>query len=83
MNKNRLEALSDGVVAIVMTILVLEFKVPEFESNADSIGLARDFLHYFPVLLSYAISFLVLIVWWMSHHRLLQGVKQVGRATVA
>ncbi|MCC3374267.1 TMEM175 family protein [Cohnella sp. REN36] len=82
MNKNRLEALSDGVIAIVMTLLVLEFKVPKLESNEGSLELARDFLHHLPVLISYIISFVVLIVWWMSHHQLLHGAKQVDRTTV-
>jgi uncharacterized membrane protein len=82
MTKNRLEALSDGVIAIVMTILILEFKVPKIESSEGDWVLAKDFILNLPVVLSYMISFLVLIVWWMSHHQLFYAVKYIDRKTI-
>jgi uncharacterized membrane protein len=82
MTKSRLEALSDGVIAIVMTILILEFKVPKIESIEGNWGLVKDFIHNLPVVLSYIISFLVLIVWWMSHHQLFHTVKYIDRKTI-
>jgi uncharacterized membrane protein len=82
MNKTRLEALSDGVIAIVMTILILEFKVPKIEEIEGSWVLLKDFIHNLPAVLSYIISFLVLIVWWMSHHQLFHAVKHIDRKTI-
>ncbi|KRE48951.1 TMEM175 family protein [Paenibacillus sp. Soil724D2] len=55
MTKTRLEALSDGVIAIVMTILILELKVPKIESAEGDWGLVKDFIHNLPVVLSYII----------------------------
>lgn len=82
MTKTRLEALSDGVIAIVMTILILEFKVPKLESSEGDWVLAKDFIQDLPVVLSYIISFLVLIVWWMSHHQLFHGAEYMDRKTI-
>ncbi|MCR8642892.1 TMEM175 family protein [Paenibacillus sp. N1-5-1-14] len=82
MTKGRLEALSDGVIAIVLTILVLEFKVPHLEAGEGDAELFSSFIHSLPVVLSYVISFLILIVWWMSHHQLLHAVKQINRTTI-
>ncbi|MBB6734601.1 TMEM175 family protein [Cohnella zeiphila] len=82
MSKARMEALSDGVIAIVMTILILEFKVPEIDASGGDMALVHDFVRSLPLVLSYIISFLVLIVWWMSHHQLLHGVRSVDRRTI-
>ena len=71
MNKNRLEAFSDGVLAIIITIMVLEFKIPESPSWASLGPLA-------PVLISYIISFLLLGIYWGNHHNLLHGLKKVN-----
>jgi len=71
MAKGRMEAFSDGVVAILITILVLELKVPH---GADLAALAP----LAPVLLSYVLSFLYLAIYWNNHHHLLQAVKHVN-----
>jgi TMEM175 potassium channel family protein len=63
MSKARLEAFSDGVIAIIITIMVLELKVPH---GAD----AASLLHVWPVFLSYLLSFLVVAIYWVNHHRL-------------
>ena len=70
MTKSRLEAFSDGVIAIIITIMVLELKVP---SQSDLTGL----IPLYPVFLSYLLSFVFLGIYWSNHHHLLQAVKQV------
>jgi uncharacterized membrane protein len=70
MNKNRLEAFSDGVIAIIITIMVLEMKVPH------GVNL-QDLKPLLPVFLSYVLSFIYLGIYWNNHHHLLQTVKQV------
>jgi uncharacterized membrane protein len=70
MSKSRLEAFSDGVIAIIITIMVLELKVPH------GIELA-DLLPLWPVFLSYALSFIFMGIYWNNHHHLLQAVKHV------
>jgi uncharacterized membrane protein len=62
--KSRLEAFSDGVVAIIVTIMVLELKVPHDPSP-------QALLHLTPLFLSYALSFLVVAILWVNHHHLL------------
>ena len=71
MNKSRLEAFSDGVLAIIITIMILEIKVPEdntFESLKPLI----------PVILSYVLSFVYIGIYWNNHHHLFQVVKKVN-----
>jgi uncharacterized membrane protein len=69
--KNRLEAFSDGVLAIIITIMVLELKVPHGEGLAALRPL-------FPVFLSYVLSFLYVGIYWNNHHHLLHAVKHVN-----
>ncbi|GAB3398165.1 TMEM175 family protein [Massilia agilis] len=71
MGKNRLEAFSDGVIAILITILVLELKVPH---GADLASLAP----LWPVFLSYVLSFIYLGIYWNNHHHLLHAVREIG-----
>jgi uncharacterized membrane protein len=70
MGKGRLEAFSDGVIAILITIMVLELKVPHGAQPADLRPLV-------PVLLSYALSFVYLGIYWNNHHHPLQAVRHV------
>src|SRR3954462_7009904 len=70
MSKGRLEAFSDGVIAILITIMVLELRPP---AGAD-LGALRPLL---PVLLSYLLSFIFLGIYWNNHHHLLQAAKHV------
>jgi len=74
MHKGRLEAFSDGVLAIIITIMVLEMKVPH--GGADLASL-RPIL---PVFLSYVLSFIYLGIYWSNHHHLFQAVKHVNGA---
>jgi uncharacterized membrane protein len=70
-SKSRLEAFSDGVIAILITILVLELKVPQ---GADFEAL-RPLL---PVFLTYVLSFVFLGIYWNNHHHLLHGTERVN-----
>src|SRR6266498_3757565 len=67
MTRNRMEAFSDGVIAIIITIMVLELKVPR---AADLTALAP----LLPVFLSYVLSFVFLGIYWNNHHHLLHAV---------
>jgi len=70
MTKNRLEAFSDGVLAIIITIMVLEMKIPHDASWQGLAGLL-------PVFLSYILSFLMLAIYWGNHHHLLHTVHHI------
>ena len=70
MNKNRLEAFSDGVIAIIITIMVLELKVP----HGDALEALRPLV---PVFLSYVLSFVYLGIYWNNHHHMLQRCRHV------
>ena len=71
MQKNRLEAFSDGVIAIIITIMVLELKVPQ---GTDLAALAP----LFPVFLSYVLSFVYVGIYWNNHHHLLHATQKVN-----
>lgn len=71
MKTNRLEAFSDGVLAIIITIMVLELKAPE-ESDFHSL------ISKIPVFLSYIISFIYLGIYWNNHHHLFQITEKVN-----
>ena len=73
MNKTRLEAFSDGVLAITITIMVLEFKVPEGHTYLDFIPLLPKFL-------GYVLSFIYVGIYWNNHHHMMHIVKQVNGA---
>ncbi len=75
MNKNRLEAFSDGVLAIIITIMVLEMKVPHGETVAALLPLA-------PVFLSYVLSFVYVGIYWNNHHHMLHLVGPVNGAVL-
>ncbi len=67
MNKQRLESLSDGVFAIVMTLLVIEFRLPESSANMT---VTQELRAMVPVFFSYAVSFIVLDMFWVAHNAL-------------
>ena len=71
MGKGRLEAFSDGVIAIIITIMVLEMKVPHGAAWADLGKLG-------PVFLSYVLSFVNVGIYWNNHHHMLHAVKRVS-----
>ncbi len=71
MNKTRLEAFSDAVIAIIMTIMVLELKV----AHGTDLGSLRPLV---PVFLSYVLSFVYLGIYWNNHHHMLQATRRVN-----
>jgi len=73
LSKGRLEAFSDGVIAIIITIMVLELKVP----HGDDWPSLRPLL---PSFLSYVLSFVYIGIYWTNHHHLLQAIRHVNGA---
>lgn len=73
MEKNRLEAFSDGVLAIIITIMVLELRQPAGDSVADLLELA-------PTVLSYLLSFAFVAIYWINHHHILHDVERINVA---
>jgi uncharacterized membrane protein len=71
MTKGRIEAFSDGVIAIIITIMVLELKVPH-AANIEALT------HLLPVFLAYVLSFLNVGIYWNNHHHMFHSVKHVG-----
>ena len=74
----RVEAFSDGVIAIAITLLVLELRVPALDPK-DRGGLASDLLHDWPHYSAYVISFLVIGVMWVNHHSVFRDIVRVDR----
>lgn len=70
MSKGRLEAFTDGVMAILITIMVLELRVPE----GNTLGALRPLV---PVFLTYVLSFIYLAIYWNNHHHMLQLVDRI------
>jgi len=75
MNKGRLEAFSDGVLAVIITIMVLEMKSPHGTSLAD-------LKPVIPVFLSYVLSFVYIGIYWNNHHHLLHAIQHVNGASM-
>lgn len=71
MTKNRLETFSDGVLAIIITIMVLELKVPHGTELSS-------LLPVFPYFISYVLSFIYLSIYWNNHHHMLHTVKKIS-----
>ncbi|MDA6071820.1 TMEM175 family protein [Flavobacterium sp. AC] len=71
MNKTRLEAFSDGVLAIIITIMILEIKVPQGHEFADLKPLIAKFL-------SYILSFVYVGIYWNNHHYLIHGMTKIN-----
>jgi len=75
MGKGRLEAFSDGVLAIIITIMVLEMKVP----HGDSLASLKPLV---PVFISYILSFIYIGIYWNNHHHMLHAAKHVNGKTL-
>jgi uncharacterized membrane protein len=71
MGKNRLEAFSDGVIAIIITIMVLELEIPHGDSLATLVPLV-------PVFMSYVLSFVYVGIYWNNHHHMLHACRRVS-----
>jgi uncharacterized membrane protein len=78
LSRNRIEALTDGVFAVAMTLLVLDIKVPELQAS-EAANLPLKLLALWPRLLSYVISFVILGVYWVGHHIQLSFIRRADR----
>lgn len=76
-NKARVETFSDGIFAIIVTLLVLEIKVPHIEHSNSVQELSDALLQLLPKVFSWIISFLIVCVIWVNHHRLFQQLKVI------
>jgi len=75
MRKDRLLAFSDGVFAIIITIMVLELKVPQENTLAALLALA-------PKLISYVLSFVYVAIYWNNHHHMMEPIRRVNGASL-
>lgn len=73
----RVEAFSDGVFAIAITLLVLEIKVPRIGEGGDVVDLGTTLLKQWPSYLAFASSFLTILIMWINHHNLMKVIKRV------
>ena len=71
MEKNRLEAFSDGVLAIIITIMILELKQPVSDGMKDLLALA-------PTLLAYLLSFMFIAIYWVNHHLIFHNAERIN-----
>ena len=76
---SRIEAFSDGVFAIVITLLAFQFKVPKFTSEATLQQNFQELLKLSPHFISFVFSFLFVAVFWMNHHQLYHTIKEADR----
>jgi uncharacterized membrane protein len=79
LSPSRMEAFSDGVIAVIITIMVLELKVPTLVEQPDHLAALRASV---PVLIVYLLSFIQIGIYWVNHHYLLDDLKQVSHAVL-
>jgi uncharacterized membrane protein len=82
MNKNRIEALSDGVIAIIITIMVLELHIPELQGSFTNKDVWAALLSLVPKILSYLLSFIVVAILWINHHSLFDKIPHTTSGLV-
>ena len=89
LSKNRIEALTDGIFAVVMTLLVLDISIPQIASSHYDIGsvaagseLLQRLFDLWPKVLSFGISFIILAIYWMAHHRQFHYIKHLDRTLI-
>jgi uncharacterized membrane protein len=78
--KNRIEALSDGIFAIVMTLLILELHVPNLPPTAPNVEVTPALIALWPKFVSYLVAFVSLGVFWVVHHIMYHAVHRADRA---
>lgn len=76
---HRLEAFSDGIFAIVATLLILEIRIPHILGTDISKELTRGLFHLLPKFLSYVMSFGYISIYWVNHHQLFHLIKRADR----
>lgn len=67
---DRLEAFSDGVVAIIITIMIIELKLPDLNKNSSAIDIIKHIRHLLPYFITYAFSFMMIAIFWTNHHHM-------------
>jgi len=77
--KTRIETLSYGIFAIVMTLLILEFHVPNLPANAPNVEVAPALIALWPKFLSYIVAFVSLGFFWVGHHIMYHGIRRADR----
>ena len=89
LSKKRVELLTDGIFAVVMTLLVLDISVPQISSSHDAIDsaavgtkLLNGLFDLWPKLFSFGISFILLAIFWLAHHRQFYYIKHVNRTLI-
>lgn len=80
MQKNRLEAFSDGVIAIIITLLVLEIKVSHIDEEVNSQKVIVSLISIAPKFFSWALSFFMLLIMWVNHHRIFNEIEKTDNA---
>ncbi len=76
---HRLEAFSDGVIAIVITLMILEIRIPDVGKNASSNEIWMSWVTLLPSLVAYVLSFVMLGVLWVNHHQFFHQLKNIDR----
>ena len=82
MSKNRVEAFTDGVLAIIITILVLELNMPEMPEGAHGSELLFILPELMPQLISYLVSFLVVAIYWVNHHSFFHRLSNTNHTLI-
>jgi uncharacterized membrane protein len=77
--KNRIEALSDGIFAIVMTLLILELHVPNLPPTAPNVEVTPALIALWPKFVSYLVAFVSLGVFWVGHHLMYHAIRRADR----
>ena len=77
--KNRIEALSDGIFAIVMTLLILELHVPNLPPTAANVEVTPALIALWPKFVTYLVAFVSLGVFWIAHHIMYHGIRRADR----
>lgn len=75
----RIEAFSDGVFAIVVTLLVIELGVPHMPENYTTSDLLKEIFHMSPKFISFILSFTVTVIFWSNHHQLFHSLEKADR----
>ena len=81
-NKARTEAFSDGVFAIIITLLILEIKLPHLTTPSNSRELLAEFIELSPKIISWAVSFFFIAVMWVQHHNLFRMADKIDYGAV-
>ena len=77
--KNRIEALSDGIFAIVMTLLILELHVPTLPTTVANVEVTAALIALWPKFVSYLVAFVSLGVFWIAHHMMYHAIRRADR----